>query len=77
MAEQEHATAQGGQDTSTAGLEAEIERKRLELAHTLDELGTRLDVKKQVRDRVEPQHLAIAGAVVVTLLALTIWRRRR
>ena len=62
---------------SPAQIEAEIERKRLELAHTLDELGTRLDVKTQVKERVGPQHLAVAGAAVVLLVGLVVWRRRR
>ncbi|WP_110182486.1 DUF3618 domain-containing protein [Nocardioides solisilvae] len=76
MAEQDARTTP---DTapSPEQLEADIERKRLELAHTLDQLGTRLDVKKQVRDRVEPQHLAVAGALVATLVVLVVWRRRR
>jgi hypothetical protein len=66
-----------GDPDSQAQLEADIERKRRELAHTLDELGTRLDVKKQVGERVTTQQLAVAGSAVVALLVLVVWRRRR
>ena len=62
---------------STSEIEAEIERKRLELAHTLDSLGTRLDVKSRMRERVRPQHLALAGGAVVLAVSLVLWRRRR
>ncbi|WP_181312753.1 DUF3618 domain-containing protein [Nocardioides campestrisoli] len=69
-----------GSAATPAAIEADIERKRQELAHTLDALGTKLDVKRQVServDRVEPRQLAVAGAVVVVLVALVVWRRRR
>jgi len=66
-----------GDTDSQAQLEADIERKRRDLAHTLDELGTRLDVKKQVGERVTTEQLAVAGSVVVALLVLVVWRRRR
>ena len=69
-----------GHAATPAELEADIERKRQELAHTLDELGTKLDVKRQLSERaqrVEPRQLAVAGAVVVVLVALVVWRRRR
>jgi Protein of unknown function (DUF3618) len=63
--------------TSPAELEADIERQRQALAHTLDELGTKLDVKRQVRERVQPAQLAAVGAVLVAVVALAWWRSRR
>lgn len=57
-------------------LEADIERQRQDLARTLDELGTRLDVKKQVRARVHAPQLAALGAVALVVVGLVVWRRR-
>jgi MYXO-CTERM domain-containing protein len=71
-------------------IQADIERQRAHLAQTVDELGHKLDVKAQskqkvaeVRDRAttddgkpRPEVLGVAAAVVVGL-GLVIWLRRR
>jgi MYXO-CTERM domain-containing protein len=71
-------------------IQADIERQRAQLAQTVDELGHKLDVKAQarekvadVRDRVttddgkpRPEVLGVAAAVVLGL-GLLIWLRRR
>lgn len=57
-------------------LEADIERQRQELAHTLDELGTRLDVKKQMKARVHAPQIAAIAAVALVVVGLVVWRRR-
>ena len=70
-------------DTRTpAEIEAEIEQQREQLAQTVDQLAAKLDVKSQAQAKVEdlkrnPQPLIIAGAVVVSVVALVWWRRHR
>lgn len=55
-------------------IEAEIERQREQLAHTVDALGTKLDEKKAQATK----GLAVAAAVVavgaVTYVAWRHWR---
>jgi hypothetical protein len=71
-------------------IQAEIERQREQLAQTVDELGHKLDVKAQTREKVaevkdrattaegkpRPQVLGAAAAVVVGA-SLLVWLRRR
>ena len=71
-------------------IQADIERQREQLAQTVDELGHKLDVKAQTRERVavvkdrattddgkpRPEVLGVAAAVVLGL-GLVIWLRRR
>ena len=71
-------------------IQADIERQRAHLAQTVDELGHKLDVKAQskqkvaeLRDRAttddgkpRPEVLGVAAAVVAGL-GLVIWLRRR
>lgn len=68
-------------------IRADIELTRAELARTVDALHSRLDVKKQAKDRVdylmsrayvfaeENRTALLAGGSV--LLALFVWRRGR
>lgn len=72
-------------------LEAEIEQQREQLAATVDQLATKLDVKSKVsakiasvkdaatdeRGKPRPQALAAAGVGVAALVALLVWRARR
>jgi hypothetical protein len=76
---------------STEELEAEIARQREEVATSIDALGHRLDVKSRagaraadLKDRVttisgrpRPEVIAVAGSLVVAVVVLAIWRRRR
>jgi hypothetical protein len=71
-------------------IQADIERQREQLAQTVDELGHKLDVKAQtkekaaeVRERVttdsgkpRPEVLGAAAAVVLGV-TLLVWLRRR
>ena len=71
-------------------IQADIERQREQLAQTVDELGHKLDVKAQTKERValvkdrattaegKPRPEVIGGAVAVVVgLGLLIWLRRR
>lgn len=71
---------------SGSGPEADIAQQRAELAATVGELTDRLDVPTRVKhaadERVEavknrPDLIAVAGAVVVAVVVLVVWRRRR
>jgi Protein of unknown function (DUF3618) len=64
-----------------AELRSEIEQTREALGGTVEALATKTDVKAQLREKVQdakenPRALAIAGAVVVALLARRLLRRR-
>jgi hypothetical protein len=74
----------------TAQLEADIESQRERLADTVDQLGHKLDVKEQAKERVSllkdrvttdsgrPTPALLAGAAgAVVLLGLFVWWRRR
>jgi len=69
--------------TSNPGVEqlqADIERTRAELAHTVDDLTARLDVRTRAKERLQETNptLVAGGAVIVVLVAaIVIWRRRR
>jgi hypothetical protein len=71
-------------------IQADIERQREQLADTVDQLGHKLDVKAQARNKVDevrdrattddgkprPEVIGAAAAVVVGL-GLIIWLRSR
>ncbi len=71
-------------------IQADIERQREHLAQTVDELGHKLDVKAQARERVavakdrattddgkpRPELIGAAAGVVLGL-GLLIWLKRR
>jgi hypothetical protein len=71
-------------------IQADIERQRAHLAQTVDQLGHKLDVKAQTKERVadvrdrattddgkpRPEVLGAAAAVALGL-GLVIWLRRR
>ena len=71
-------------------IQADIERQREQLAKTVDELGHKLDVKAQTKERLalakdrattpdgkpRPEVLGAAAAVIAGL-GLLIWLRRR
>jgi uncharacterized protein DUF3618 len=75
--------------TGPEQLESDIARQREELAATVTELHSRLDVRARARDKVaelrsrattpagkpRPELAAGAAAAVVVLLAVALWRR--
>jgi hypothetical protein len=71
-------------------IQADIEKQREQLAQTVDQLGTKLDVKAQAKNKVadvrerattddgKPRTEVLgAAAAVVVGLGLIIWLRRR
>ncbi len=72
-------------------IQADIERQREQLAQTVDQLSHKLDVKAQsraklaeVKDRSttadgkpRPEVLGAAVAVLVGVVLVVVWRRRR
>jgi hypothetical protein len=61
-------------------LEAQIEAQREQLAHTVDQLGDKLDLKAQAKarlGRVRPQSVAAFVGAAVVVGGLVWWRRRR
>lgn len=94
MSDGNHAIRNGdtGGDPSIASVEAELDATRQEMAHTLDELSARLDVKARSREAVHDAKArgkeaitapevrigaGVAGAVFLGLAVLLVWRRRR
>jgi hypothetical protein len=77
-------------DPTTTDLEAQIAAQRDQLADTVDQLGHKLDVKTQAKERVaqaadrattddgkpRPELVAALTAVVLLVGALVWWRRR-
>ena len=70
----------------SGGPDADIQQQRAELAATVGELTDRLDVPTRVKhaadERVEavknrPDLVAVAGAVLVAVVLVVVWRRRR
>lgn len=60
-------------------LQADIEATRERLGATVEELGDKMDVKKQAKAHQQELSVAggVAGAVVLLVIGLVIWRRRR
>lgn len=73
-------------------LGADIEAQRDELAHTVDQLTAKLDVRSRTRAKVadvkhratnaeggapRPEVIAAAGSLLATVLVLVVWRLRR
>lgn len=66
------------QDPATAELEAEIEAQRERLAETVDQIGRKLDVKKQAQvrlRRVRPEQLVMWVGIGIVVGSLVWWRR--
>ncbi|WP_257957140.1 DUF3618 domain-containing protein [Nocardioides sp. B-3] len=74
-----------------AQIEADIESQREQLAHTVDQLTAKLDVKSRTHDKVadlkdrsttadgtpRPEVVAAAGSLLAVLAVLVVWRARR
>jgi nucleotide-binding universal stress UspA family protein len=89
MGEQSNGSSDGHKTPQQ--LAAEIAVQREQLAHTIDELAEKLDVKSQARRKVadlkasattdagkpRPEVLAAAGSLVAMAVVLLLWRRRR
>ena len=72
-------------------IQAEIERQRAELSHTVDQLATKLDVKTQAKAKVadykdrattvdgkpRPELLGAAAGVVALVVLLAVLKKRR
>ncbi len=72
-------------------IQADIERQRAKLAETVDALGHKLDVKAQTKAKIadvkdrsttsegkpRPELLGAAAAVLVGVVLVVVWRRRR
>ncbi len=61
-------------------LEAQIEAQREHLADTVDQLAHKLDVKAQLRSRMQrisPVHVAAALGAFVAVGGLVWWRKTR
>jgi hypothetical protein len=63
-------------------LERQIEQQREDLAHTVDALQAKLDVKAQAQHKAQeirrhPAWIGGAVAAAVAIGALVVWRRRR
>lgn len=79
-----NANGTGSQSPSAEEIEADIARTRAELAHTVDELTARFDVKARMQERVQglrdratddegrptPTTLGAGGAAVAVLVAI-------
>ena len=76
--------------TDADAIKADIEATREQLGRTVDELSNRLDVPARAKERVartkdtavetyreSPPAVAGAGAALVGLVGLVLWRRRR
>lgn len=72
-------------------IEAELVLQREQVAHTVDALAAKLDVKSRARDRANhlkdsattptgaprPELLAVAAAVLAVTVGVALWRHRR
>ncbi len=63
-------------------LERQIEQQREDLAHTVDALQAKLDVKARAQHKAQeirrhPAWIGGAVAAAVAIGALVVWRRRR
>lgn len=90
MHELPHETPAGARP-SPEQLEADIAVQRERLAHTVDDLAAKLDVKTRARDRLadakhsattadgspRPEVLAALGSLVAMAVVVLVWRRRR
>ncbi len=67
--------ATGVDAVDQAQLQHDIEVARAHLGHTVEQLGQKLDVKRQAR--LHRDQLMVAGAVVAAAVVLLVWRRGR
>jgi hypothetical protein len=65
------------QDQGIAGIEADIERTRADLAHTVDQLGAKVDQQKQQATKALTVAAGAAGAVVLVVVVVKLIRRKR
>ena len=62
--------------TSTEALHQDIALHREEIAHTVDALAARLDVRPRIAAGLRKAALPVGG-LVAALVALKLWRRHR
>ena len=63
--------------SEVAQIEADIERTRADLAHTVDQLGARVEHQKQQAGKALVVAAGAAGAVVLVVVAVKLIRRKR
>ncbi len=63
--------------SEVAQIEADIERTRADLAHTVDQLGARVDHQKQQAGKALVVAAGAAGAVVLVVVVVKLVRRKR
>lgn len=73
--------ANGSSSPDVAALQADIERTRADLAHTVDRLTARLDMKARVRDRLieakdDPTVLGLGALVAAAAVVAVVLVRR-
>lgn len=74
------ATGSTSGPTTVSEVQHDIEQTRDDLAHTVDQLAAKLDVKSRVRERIgeTPTSWAVGAAAGASLLmVLVLWRRHR
>ena len=87
MADTDIETSGAGSAPAPGQLVGEIERTRADLARTIDEIADRVAPKNVVRrstervverlSQVDPKVYAAAGAAVVGLVGILVWRKLR
>lgn len=65
------------QPTEIAEIEADIERTRADLAHTVDQLGAKVDRQKKQAGTALVYAGGAAGAVVLLVVVVKLVRRRK
>jgi hypothetical protein len=63
--------------SEVAQIEADIERTRADLAHTVDQLGNRVEHQKQQAGKALVVTAGAAGAVVLVVVTMKLIRRKR
>lgn len=66
----------------TAALQADIARQRAALAETVQDLHDRLDVRTRAQEKAQeikdqPQLVAAGAGVLLAVVGLVVWRKRK
>ena len=82
MTEIDRIRPEPGPDAGIDDIEADIERTRRELGHTVEALSAKLDVKARVAQktnelRSNPAVPVALGISALAVIGIVVWRRRR